>query len=319
MMAMAEPASRVFAPIIAGALLAPIGFAGILIIDIASFVVAIGTLLFMHIPQPKTSEAGLAGQGNLWQESWYGIRYIHTTPSLLGIIMIFFIINLLNSFVVVMQSPMILARTGDNTAIMATVLSVEAIGGFIGGLLFSIWGGPKRKIHGMLVGLSIGSLFGMVLMGLGRIPAVWFLAAFFFGCHVPIVSSSIRAILMAKVPPDVQGRVFGSARLIGAITLPLSMLLVAPLADRIFEPAMMPGGVLADVFGGLVGSGPGSGMAFLYVIFGILCMLVSLFGYAFRVVRDAEDILPDHDTVTSFEKPVVTKGTNGRRNVTITD
>jgi DHA3 family macrolide efflux protein-like MFS transporter len=48
-----------------------------------------------------------------------------------------------------------------------------------------------------------------------------------------------------------------------------------------------------------VGTGPGAGMALMFVIAGILGALVGLGGYAFRGVREAEDILPDHDTETT--------------------
>lgn len=68
-----------------------------------------------------------------------------------------------------------------------------------------------------------------------------------------------------------------------------------PLADYVFEPMMRPEGGLSGVFGGLVGTGPGAGMALMFVVTGILGTLVGLGGYAFRAVRDAEDILPDHD------------------------
>jgi DHA3 family macrolide efflux protein-like MFS transporter len=74
------------------------------------------------------------------------------------------------------------------------------------------------------------------------------------------------------------------------------MLLAGPLADHVFEPAMMPGGRLAGTFGWLVGVGPGTGMALLIALAGILGMVIPLMGYAVRVVRDVESILPDYDT-----------------------
>jgi hypothetical protein len=36
-------------------------------------------------------------------------------------------------------------------------------------------------------------------------------------------------------------------------------------------------------------------MALMFVFSGVLSGLVGLVGYSVRVVRDAEDILPDHD------------------------
>jgi len=75
MMELAGSASGIFAPVLAGAMLSLIGLAGILIFDIVSFVIAVGALLFIHIPQPETSASGREAQGSLWKESAYGFQY----------------------------------------------------------------------------------------------------------------------------------------------------------------------------------------------------------------------------------------------------
>ena len=118
----------------------------------------------------------------------------------------------------------------------------------------------------------------------------------FFG---PIVNSSNQAIWQAKVAPDVQGRVFTTRRLIAWLVTPISQLLAGPLADQILEPAMAEGGSLVPVFSWLVGTGTGAGIALLFIVTGLLAAMAGLGGYFFRVVRDVEDILPDHDTVVS--------------------
>jgi hypothetical protein len=139
---------------------------------------------------------------------------------------------------------------------------------------------------------------GMLLMGLGRGLLVWLLAAFIYAFLEPIVSGSNRAIWQSKVAPDVQGRVFSAQWLISQSTMPLAMLLVGPLADRLFEPAMMPGGSLVKQFGWLVGMGPGAGMALMICIAGVVGIILPLLGYAIRVVRDVENIMPDYDAVS---------------------
>jgi hypothetical protein len=103
------------------------------------------------------------------------------------------------------------------------------------------------------------------------------------------------------VPPDVQGRVFTARQFIAWLVMPLGNLLAGPLADRVFEPAMAPGGSLVPTFGWLVGSGTGAGMALMFVITGLLAALVGLGGYLFAAVRNAEDILPDHDTADTTD------------------
>jgi len=85
MLSLAESGSNIFAPLLAGALLGIVGLAGILTIDIVTFVFAIGALLLVHIPQPKITAEGRASQGSIWTEAAYGFRYIVKRPSLLGL------------------------------------------------------------------------------------------------------------------------------------------------------------------------------------------------------------------------------------------
>lgn len=54
--------------------------------------------------------------------------------------------------------------------------------------------------------------------------------------------------------------------MIAQVTAPVAILLAGPLADRVFEPALAPGGGLADALGWLVGNEPGSGMALIFLV-----------------------------------------------------
>jgi hypothetical protein len=123
------------------------------------------------------------------------------------------------------------------------------------------------------------------------------MSAFFTGFFIPFINGSNQAIWQAKVAPDVQGRVFAARRLIAQIAFPLSMLLAGPLADHIFEPAMQSSGALAPIFGDWVGTGSGAGLALMFVGIGLITALIGLSGYLFPVIRNAEDILPDHDAL----------------------
>jgi MFS family permease len=295
MISLAGSASNIMAPAFAAALLAPVGLAGIMAIDIVTFIVAIVTLLVVHIPQPEVPKDGRTGQGSLLQESAYGFRYIFERPSLLGLQMVFFSLNFLLSFGGVLLIPMILARTANNEAALGSVQSVGAIGGVAGALLLTAWGGPKRKVHGVLLGMVLSSLLGYVFLGLGQVVFVWAVAAFIGQLFIPLINGSNQAIWQAKVVPDVQGRVFAVRRLIAQITMPVATAMAGPLADRFFEPAMQRGGSLAPYFGQFVGTGTGSGMAVMFIIAGILGAFAGLAGYAFPAIRNAEDILPDYD------------------------
>ena len=58
---------------------------------------------------------------------------------------------------------------------------------------------------------------------------------------------------------------------------------------------MQSEGMLRQIFGPLVGSGPGAGMAVLFVVCGLATALVGVVGYLIPVIYHAEKILPDHD------------------------
>lgn len=295
MLSMAQFGSNILAPVLAVVLLTTIGIPGILAIDMVTFLVAIGALLFVHIPQPAVTEEGRKSKGSFWKESVYGFRYIVKRPSLLALQLIFFTVNLVVTFATTVMAPMLLARTGNDATVLGIVQSAIGLGGIVGSILLSIWGGPKRRIHGVLIGLTL-AMVGILLLGLGRSPLIWALSAFFTLLFVPILNGSTQAIWQAKVAPDVQGRVFAARLMISQLSVPVAMLVSGPLADQVFEPAMMPGGNLAPLFSELVGTGPGAGMSLMFVIAGALGILIGLGGYAFRVVRNVEDILPDHQS-----------------------
>jgi MFS transporter, DHA3 family, macrolide efflux protein len=182
--------------------------------------------------------------------------------------------------------------------LLGSVQSIGAVGGVMGGLLLSTWGGPKRRIHGILLGMVSVSILSQMLMGVGQTLIIWGVASFFTQFIIPILNGSNQAIWQSKVAPDVQGRVFSVRRLIAQITGPVATVIAGPLADKVFEPAMADGGILQPVFSGLVGTGPGAGMGVMFVITGLLGVLVGFGGYLFPAIRNVEEILPDHEVVT---------------------
>ena len=194
MMELAGNASNVFAPLLAGVLIGPLGLSGILIIDLVSAAIAIGTLLFAHIPQPPKTEAGREGEGNFLQETAYGFRYIFARPSLLGLQTVFMAGNFFDNLAFGVLAPMILSRTGSNELIFGSVQSAGAIGGVVGGLVMTAWGGPKRRVHGVLLSWFCIGLLGITPMGLGRALPIWAASMFLMMFFSPVLNGSNQAI-----------------------------------------------------------------------------------------------------------------------------
>jgi MFS transporter, DHA3 family, macrolide efflux protein len=302
---LAEYSSKIGAPLLAGLLIVPLGIQGIMLIDIVTFVVAVISLLLVYIPRPTPQVSETKGKDSYWTRASYGFRYIFQRPSLRGLLVITFAFSLAESLGYPLIAPMILARTGGNEAILGTVQSFLGIGGVIGAVLVSIWGGPKRRIHAVLIGLALTGLLGDALMGIGQSLLVWIVAALFLEIFIPMTIGAHISIWQSKVAPAEQGRVFAARSLLASIAEPFSMLFAGLAADKILEPAFMPGGAFASNLGLILGTGAGAGMGLIIVICGIGSALAGLSGYLNPSVRNVEDILPDH---TPTESPIITVG-----------
>lgn len=301
MMSLVEAGPQVIAPILAGALLPVITLTGILLLDVVTFLFAIGALMFVHIPQPARTEEGMKSQsGGILSEAAYGFKYIFARPSLLGLQLTFFIGNLFAGIGFTVLAPMVLTRSGANSLEFGTVQTAGAIAAVAGGVLMSAWGGFKRRVHGVLLGWIVSGI-GMAIIGFtGGLP-IWITGVAICAIAGPLVNASNQAIWQSKVSSDLQGRVFSARRLIAWLTNPISPLIGGALADFVLEPAAIAGTGLPRAFSWLVGTGAGSGMGLLLVICGAFSALVGVAGYFVYSIRNAETILPDHDTLATAE------------------
>jgi len=300
MMSLMEAGPGVLAPLMAGALLPFIQLTGILVIDVVTFVLAVGALLMVHVPQPEQTQEGKQASGGILKEATYGFKYIFERPSLLGLQLVFFVGNLFAGIGFTVFAPMILARSGNDSLMFGTVQTAGAIAGVVGGVIMSAWGGFKRRVHGVLFGWVLTGI-GMSIIGLAGGLPVWLIGVALASIVGALVNGSNQAIWQSKVAPDLQGRVFASRRLIAWITNPISPIIGGTLADFVLEPAARAGTGLPAAFAWLVGTGPGAGMGLLVVFCGLISALVGLTGYFVPYIYNAEKILPDHDALAKAE------------------
>lgn len=273
MMSLAESLAGVGAPILAAALLKPLGLGGIFALDLLGASAAVLSLLLVPIPNPRLE----AREKTSWiGEALFGFRFILERPPLLGLQLMFFGINFLTTLGSTVLPAMILAKTGMSEAALALVRSAAGLGGVAGGLLLSLWGGPRKRVHGVFLGMALSSL-ALALMGAVEGPSAWAVLAFLESLFIPVLNGSNQAIWQAKVPLAVQGKVFAARRMIAWFANPLAMLLAGPLADRVFGPQY----------------GQGEGIALMLLLCGSLGVFWGLSGYLLPKVREAEGLLPD--------------------------
>jgi len=102
----------------------------------------------------------------------------------------------------------------------------------IGGLALGVWGGFKSKIVTSLSGV-IGLGLGVLVFGLAPANAFWMglVGMVLLGFMNPIANGPLQAIMQSKVAPEMQGRVMGTTGALCSAMMPLSMLIVAPVAE----------------------------------------------------------------------------------------
>jgi MFS family permease len=287
---MTSPAAGVVAPAVAGLLYALVGVVGAISIDIATFVLAIGVLAAVRIPKPVETAEGAAMRAPLWRQVFDGFRYLAARPVLLGFNAYASAVNLAANTVMVLLTPYVLARTGS-AQLFGVVLAVMNVGGIAGSLVIGAGGRFGSRMTTVVLGTAVGGLC-IALAGVSQ--AGWALAASLFVMMFALAfaNAPFMSMMQAKVPPDLQGRVFAALLQVALLTTPVAALVAGPLADRVFEPARREPAWRSVAW--LVGGGSGAGMALMFAISGALTVTLSAGVWAIPAVRRLEADLPDY-------------------------
>jgi len=287
-------ASEVLAPALAGLLVGVIGVPGVMLIDVGTFLFATAVLLLVRFPAlphaaPEPSTPAQPPKAGLLQEAAAGWRYVIARPGLLWLLVFVAFFNLVWSMVGALAAPLVLNFSTPEG--LGWFITIAGSGMLTGSLVMSAWGGPKRRIFGV-IGFELLSGLCFVLMGMK--PAFWRLALGAFGAHftIAVIDGSNKSIWQSQVPVEMQGRVFAVWQMAALSMTPLAYLSAGPLADGIFEPLMRSAGAaqVLPLLSALVGTGPGRGIGLIFVIMGVLKVLIATAGWMNKNVRDVEHL-----------------------------
>lgn len=277
--------SVIVGPALAGVLYPLVGLSGILLIDGLTFGVAIATLLRTTIPQPPPQSS--TSDEPLFSKLTLGFRTVWRQPSLRSLLLISTLFWFFHDFGNALYDPMILARSGGSAQVLASTATAAGLGGVLGAIVLSAWGGPKRAVHGMLAGF-VGAGISKTLFGLGRSPHIWIPAQFCSSLNFPLLGSSETALWMRNIAPAMQGRVFAANALVVQGGSAIATVMAGPLADRVFEPLLQSRHSLSHLFTPIVGREPGAGIAILYLLSSIGLIGIGLSGYTLKPLQRLE-------------------------------
>jgi DHA3 family macrolide efflux protein-like MFS transporter len=294
-----NPLAGIIAPAIAGMLYPVVGVIGSIAIDLITFLVAVSVVFYIRIPRPPQTTEGQALVGSVWRSMFDGFRYLWQRQTLFWLMVFNSLINFLVGGIIVLQTPYILSRTGSETT-LGILLGIVNFGALAGGIFMGVWGGTRPRIHAIMWAVILFSLF-LGLAGMAQTPVTLGITFFLFMFGLPVANASAMSMLQAKVAPDVQGRVFAALTQMSMVLLPIAYLLVGPLADNVFEPAVGQAGW--EWVAPLVGDGPGAGIGLMLLICGFGNAFLSFLVYLIPAIRRIEADLPDYDTQPPTDTP----------------
>lgn len=291
----------IIAPIIATFLYVAVGVTGVLVIDLLTFLVAVGILITVTIPQPKQKKT--KEKLTIWQDMWSGFRFMIDRRPLFYVILYATFLNFMFSSAAILFTPYILTLTDSETT-LGILMAIMSAGPIVGGVLFTRWKYTIKRIHIYYLSILFTALM-LVFLGIARTPLTLGIVMFFAIFANPAANAVFMSLLQAKTPPEMQGRVFAAILQLAMLANPLAFLVAGPLADKVLEPAV--GTSSWSIVAPLVGNEPGAGMGLLMVINGTIMIIVGLVIYRIPMMRRLEEDLPDYIPEVDKDDDSITK------------
>lgn len=301
MVQMAEALSQLIAPLFAAIAIVAWGVTGLVLIDVITFTFAIGTLLVVRFPKPPKSKVGEEAKGSLLSEAAFGFRYLVQRHGLFALLLFFMAINLAFGFI----GPLIVAymlSIGTETTLGLT-FTLGSTGMLVGSIIASTWKGTSHRIRGILIG---GIILGTMLCTLAWTESlIIIVGSMWIGMFtIPITAAMSQSIWLAKVEPDVQGKVFAVRMMLAQALLPLAYVLAGPLADKVFVPLMTGDSIVGEWLQDIMGSGVAKGYALFFVVVGVFVVAASIVAWMYPPLRNLERDVPDADEHEPDGEPV---------------
>lgn len=271
-----------FAQLLGGILTITVGFAAAVWLDVATFVVALGTLVVVRFP-----DLGFVRrEAPLLTEIADGWRYLAGLRGMLALTVFFAVGNALAGVVVVLITPLVLSFAAPTT--LGVVLAAQGLGLLTGSAIMTLWGGTRQRTRGVIGFVALFAL-SAVLIGLRPIAVFPVLGMFCAGLCGALVNAHWLSLVQVKVRRDLQGRVLATDLMLAQALTPVGYLISGPLTDHIFEPLLRHDNSL---LGQLIGAGPGRGMAAVVILIGLATLGLTIAAYRYPPLWQA-DFLPD--------------------------
>lgn len=284
MVSIASSSKFLISPIIGGLILAAFGIEVILIIDILTLVVTVMAIL--SVRKSLTIKSKVNKEMSFFKDLKEGWQIIIEARGVLMLIILSSLLMFYMGFIQVLSKPMILSFANEKTTgILQTVVACGMMASSIiigSGIL------KKNYIKVMVISFIVA---GLTMMGFGAttsIPVI-IISGFLFFASLPYITTCIDVLIRKSIANDKQGRAWGLISLLTQLGFVMAYGLSGILADYIFNPALVDGGILADTVGKIIGIGEGRGIGLLIIIAGFGLMVTAPIVYKSKSISKMEN------------------------------
>jgi MFS family permease len=245
-----ENSARLIGPALGGVLLASIGLQGVILIDIASYILAALLMYFIRVPITESvSPVPLEGSAGstisaFWGEFIAGIKLVSGKKPLSRIFWVLGIAFLGDSILTVLWAAFFQDIVGVGSAEFGLALTVRGVAGILGGLVIGAVGSKFEPNHLISFGL-VGTGIGLLAMVLWPIYAITLLIMILIS--VPLMSwlISSQTWIQTHAPEEYRGRVFGVYGTFSALLMLVGMAFASGMGDTLgISNTLYLGGVI---------------------------------------------------------------------------
>lgn len=261
---LSSSAQSLLTPVLATALLAFAELEAVLVVDLATFVLAFATLLgCIRIP-PMPNEG--ARPEKVLLAARQGLRYLKGNPGILHLMLFLAAINLTASMYEAALPALLLNRGGE--VALGMVSTVCGLAMLAGSLLASALPAPRSRIRVICNTLLLSMSTENLLLAVGPGLPYWCVGAALGWIGIPLMQANLDVVMRSHIPLEMQGRVWSARNTLQFFTIPLGYFLGGWLVDRVFEPLLAS--AVSPWIRAVFGTGKGAGAAaFFLVLFGL--------------------------------------------------
>jgi DHA3 family macrolide efflux protein-like MFS transporter len=257
------------APPLGALLMETLPMQGVLAVDIGTAVIAVGFILPLTIPQPEKTTLG--EKASIIGDMVQGFRYLMARRGLTMLMWLFALLGFFTGPAVSLFPMLVNLNLGGDVLKLGWLNAVMGIGNISAGLLLGVWGGFKKRIFMLLLGLL---LIGITNVGLGftseRLFYFILVDSFILGVGITMTDAPFLAIMNSVVAKDMQGRVFTLINSLSGLMIPIGLAIAGPAADYM-------------------------GIEWIYFICGGAFLIITLLGFFSKSLMELEKHPPEEE------------------------